>query len=280
MKYSRLETLYLGTDDDGTHAEPGKSEHLYICNSTSGHFLPVISKLSKAFINAELTPLDTPYNLSIFLEPFTRNKFKKEDQETPYDMVVFLLKNFRRPARPLRVTIYLTIETILNQNWDHCNLWSLEHTHDKNNTENIITFQYPQEGMKCKLSNAEECFTVAEGYAETHGYEIKTIDYSMRCSDMMDLLLKTTLHVSYVGASYYLAGLARTPTLGIGHKPHTKYGNHFSPHFIDPCNMIRFNNKFELSNGPIDYAIDTIDPAEIVPIINILEERDANDIFQ
>ena len=280
MKYSRLDTLYLGMDGDGTHAEPGKSEHLYICNSTTGHFLPIISKLSRAFINAELTPLDTPYNLSIFLEPFTCNKFKKEDQETPYDMVVFLLKNFRRPARPLRVTIYLTIQTILNQNWDYSSLWALEHVHDKNNTEKIITFQYPQAGMKATLTDAEECFRVAESYARAHDYKIRTIDYSMRYSDMTDLLLNATLHVSYIGASYYLAGLTRTPTLGIGHKPNTKYGNIFVPPFVSPENMIRFNNRFELVNGTIDYSIDTVDPNEIVPIINILKERDPCDFFQ
>lgn len=280
MKYRRLETLYLGMDDDGTHAEPGKSEHLYICNSTSGHFLPVISKLSRAFINAELTPLDTPYNLSIFLEPFTRNKFKKGDQETPYDMVTFLLKNFRRPACRLRVTIYLTIETILNQNWDYSSLWALDRVHDKNNAEKIITFQYPQSGMKATLTDAEECFRAAENYARVHDYKIRTIDYSMRYSEMTDLLLKATLNVSYIGASYYLAGLTRTPTLGIGHKPNTKYGNIFVTPFVAPDNMIRFNNKLELSNGAIDYSIDTVDPDDIVPIINILKERDASDFFQ
>jgi hypothetical protein len=280
MNYNRQETLYIGMNDDGMHAIPGSSEHIYICESTSGIFLPVISKLSSLFMSAELSPSDTPYNVSIFLTSKSRTKHKQGDKETPYDMVTFLLKNFRRASRPLRVTMYLIPKAILNQNWDHCNLWSLEHTHNKNNTENFITFQYPQEGMLCELSNAEECFAVAESYASDHGYKIRTIDYSMKCSDMADLLLKTKLHISYVGATYYLAGLTRTPTLGIGHKPHTKYGNHFSPHFVSTQNMIRFNNKFELSNGPIDYAIDTIDPEEVTSIIDMLIERDTHDFFQ
>lgn len=280
MKYRRLETLYLGMDDDGTYAQPGSSEHVYLCSSTAGIFLPVISKLSSVFINAELAPQGIPYNVSIFMGTSSCSKFKEHDQETPYDMVTFLLKNFKRSACPLRVTIYITVEHILNQNWSHANFWSFNHTHDKSKVENIITFQYPQPGMKAVLTNAEECFAVAESYVRESGYKTRIIDYSMGYQQMTDLLLKTTLHVSYIGASYYLAGLTRTPTLGIGHMPYTKYANHFTPHFISPQNMIRLNNKFEVSNGVIDYSIDTVEPNEVVPIINILEERDANDIFQ
>lgn len=279
MKYKKTDTLYIGMKNDGIDAMPGSSEHIHFCMSTIPVFLPVISKLSKAFINAELSSLNVPYNISIFIHPTAFVKFKKSDEETPYDRLIFLLKNLRPPTSPLRITIYSTTQH-LSQNWDYSNLWALKDTHDKDKADNIITFHYPEMGMKASLTGAEECFNVATAYAKELNYDIKTIDYTMKYSTVKELLLKTSLHVSYIGASYYFAGLTRTPTLGIGHRPNEKYGNIFTPHFVSHSNMIRLNNKFKLSNGRIDYAIDTIDPDEIKPIISILKERDSNDFFQ
>jgi hypothetical protein len=89
---------------------------------------------------------------------------------------------------------------------------------DKWSPKDYISVQRPEEKVKPnKLEPLMEEWGKLEKVLETYKkYPIKYVDYTMDISDVYDIILGTRLHISYTGASYWIASNAKVPMIAFG----------------------------------------------------------------
>lgn len=224
-----IETLYLGTPDDGSVAEPPYCATMHWCGHTIPFTAPTINNLSRHFIEAERLHqeklMDEPYRLACVIPTHFAygRKYKPKDELSIYDTWKWYVENMLPPKNGMVVSIYSspmpdhTIDTVWSCQflWRTKEIWS-----EENCSKNLLTYQVPESGG-VDFKKSDRCYEMCEElvkWGRENGFRVMPISYATNINATYQLLLKTRMHFGYTGGTYFTAGLTRTPTIGFGLK--------------------------------------------------------------
>lgn len=217
-----VKTLNIGCEDDGLPVDPHKSYVIRFCDHTGHALCPVVTHLSKAFLCADLYQqegaINKPYEVSIIFGD--DRKRKSSDPESGLDRVLWMIDKMKAPRGGIKISVYINenMNRVLDSTWQTHHMWRTEDVWDKSKTGNYVTIQRVEKESKADWhkENVDECFDLIYELCETYDVEVIELDYETPYEEMYQALLHSKMHFSYVGASYFMAALTQTPTLGIG----------------------------------------------------------------
>jgi len=219
-----LKTYRYNTDSDEI-ATPDDSHVIRFCIHTMNTYAPVIDKLSEAFLSAQLAFQEGyskgPKKICILVSSrLTEYKFKPEDPETSFERIEWFIQNFKKPAGGVIVSFYASSEhdIHLDSHWSLTKLWQTEKTWNSRDVGDYVTVHLPEASSNVTW-NKQNFYPIWNNIEEDildRGLEIKYVSYTTPYQELYDLMIRSRLHLSYVGASYIFAGITKTPTLGLG----------------------------------------------------------------
>ena len=222
-----IETIYLGVDNDGSRAEPPFCAVQRWCEHTMPYVAPTVNNLSQHFCQADRLATDgsisEPYRLACIV-PSSMHKFnikyKSSDALTIYDTFKSYIEIMAPPKCGMIVSIYISNGTdpLVDTSWTAQYLWRTNKIWSKQNcSDNFLTFHdFEPKGVKFKLGNCVELIDLLKEYCLKNGVRLKKLSYSTPVKESYESLLKSKMHFGYIGGTYFLASLTRTPTLGFG----------------------------------------------------------------
>ena len=163
-----------------------------------------------------------PCYVSIFLHEICKRK--ETDVNTNYDTIKFFIEHLKPPKDGIIFTVY----EMGNYNRDVVTPFQLTYLwpfKDEWKPSGHITLQIPEENMDDdKYMKARYEYMEVKEILKDYDYPVYEIDYSMPIEEIYNKIMTTNLHISYTGASYYIAGAAKIPMLsygpgaGVGHQ--------------------------------------------------------------
>ena len=225
----RVITIYLGTPNDGTHAEPPYCAMQRWCGHSMPFAAPTVNNLSKHFCEADRLQedgdLNGPYRLACIVPekfgPKRKIKYKPSDTLTIYDTWVSYIQNIMAPPRKgMIVSIYTSADTTdyidsvwqLQYLWRSRDVWSEDACDD-----NLLTYHAIEpSGVEFKRTNLESNVATLESFAKDTGYNLVAIDYATDINIAYNTIRRARMHFGYAGGTYFLASLTRTPTMAFG----------------------------------------------------------------
>lgn len=288
-----IKTFYIGCPDDGIPTDPVRSNVIRYCQHTLAALAPFITKMSHPFLQAELLNeegISGPFELTILVPISAEYKFKEEDPETILERVLWLIGKMRAPKGGIKISVYVNeyLRGKMDSGWDTHKLWEAKDIWQKDKTENYITVHRPETLAETTWNkrNADECFNMLFSCCRSANFRVVELTYSTPYEEMYQALLKTKMHFSYVGASYFMAALTKTPTLGIGLPENRSCTiadlsvdgaarrviskNIFMMITADPGHFLKYDNG--VVNGVCETVYDTHNPftvkKEIIKVIN------------
>lgn len=298
LNFEHLKTYHLNTDSTEI-AKPEDSYTVRFCMHTMHTFAPVIDKLSKAFLQAQLDYqdgyLDKPRKICVFIPKNLLNyKMKKEDAETSLERIYWFIENFKKPTCGVIVSFYASEnhDHDIDSHWCLSNLWPLEKTWQGQNS-NYVTVHLPEptSNVIWNKQNFETIWKYIKLLIRSKGLDIKFITYATSYKEAHELMINSKLHISYVGASYIFSGITKTPTIGIGVKrkknPDIHDIVHGLPFYYDgyPKNIfglgpmqedrvMQIDDNMKVYNDFVHHLIDTDETSEAIEYINKILSND------
>ena len=221
---NHLTTIFINTPKDTTIVNPNRSHCIRLDLMNSHAYAPLVCKLSEAFIKAQISfeekMSSDPYEVSIVYKWV--DKFKPEDPEDNFKRICWIIENMKPPQGGIKISIYQNsnMDNWIIESWTLRHMWETKQIWSKDAlTEKYITVHKPEplSIQNWNRVNIEECFEKVNTLADQYRFEVKEISYSTPISEVYKLLLGSSMHFSYVGGSYFLSALTKTPTVGVGH---------------------------------------------------------------
>lgn len=271
--------ICINCEDDGRAVHPSKSLIIRFCAHTRYFMLPVIDKLSHAFCTAQMNhdefSIKDPYEVSIIFPH--DHPYKISDPETAMERIEWFIHNMRKPDGGIKFSIYqnTNMAVFRNSGWYSRYMWEMEDTW-KPTESNYVSLQVfePLKVSTWSTDKLKRCMDKVYSEAKLHGLDVKEVSYAMPYEEMYRTMLGARMHFSYSGASYFLAALARVPTIGMG-QPSADYiqevgmdnwyfktnifhhvGTHPNQHVISRNGVV--------CNGPVTTTMDTKQPRHII----------------
>ena len=232
MTLRHHKTHSINTNDAPDHVKIAESRLCYI-NSVGAHgWCDTLSKLSEIFLDAQLKSrftAETP-QYTIIVPEYMLNKCKAHDDYISYDRIEFIINTFVPPDNGIIISVYTTPDDYdrslfvpfwekeaYNESsgveWPFTTnvLWKLK---DQNKPKTYVTWQKLGSTFQKERFPA---FTHLEGHIQTilEEYDIpyKEVDYSMKPQTVYDIMSQSNLHISYVGATWWLAHYMGVPAI-------------------------------------------------------------------
>lgn len=204
------------------YANPGQSYFVRFCQHTLHNTCAQVDLLSRAFADAQLFKDDNPeqetFYISVIVHEAALAKFKPQDHQTSMDRIEWLIREFQPPTLKLVISIYVCdTMTHVESGFFTSTLWPFRRRWDRHLVEKHISIQVSEgSGASWKKENTTALIEMTEELCAMYGYASVRIDYTYNYEDAFQLILKSRLHVGYVGASHFLALAAGIPTVGYG----------------------------------------------------------------
>lgn len=218
---THLKTIYKGCAPNGTHADPSRSYVVRFTWHDAYSHATLMSILSPAFLhaqqNADEKISSDPFHISV-LWPFEPNhKRKPQNKETALESLLWFIENMMDPANGAIVSIYKT-DGIAHQGeqWRHSQIWPLKQQWSPKG--NYVTVQKTESNMsKNRIDRVQKhesvCLPMIQMHAEQFGYDIKYVDYTLTCQEIVDTIQGSDWHFTYSGATMYTAAMMGVPCL-------------------------------------------------------------------
>lgn len=227
-------TYYLGCEDDGSIAEIDASDLVYVNSVGAFGWCDPLSKISSVFMDAELKAEfnECPSRISMIVPDYIFEKRKEEDQYISYERIEFILNNFQVPTNGCVVSVYVVQHEVeksyldlsmctrprhfewpfqTNTVWKTKEQW--------NGSGDYVTLQLTEKNSFTKNGNKLLEDAIIRGLDRIdQRYEL--VDYTMKCEDVYELMLSSQLHISYVGASWWLSHYMGVPVFDYGEHVH------------------------------------------------------------
>lgn len=236
-----IETLYLGCDSSEGIAEPHNSYTIRFCMSTVFAHGTLAAQLCPAFVKAQLLyeegVVSKPFHVSVIF-PFDMNHIRKPtDVETAYERIVWYLKNLKVPGCGMVVSLYQNLNgrPWITDSWKLDSLWPFRKQWNPNGTYITIQKIEPLVGgvakrnLKADIEFYPSFENKAKSLAEQYGFDVRYVDYLTPYQELYELMLGSSYHFSYPGATYFFAGLCGTPTIGWGERPDYSSISYYEP---------------------------------------------------
>ena len=251
-------TYYFGVDDIN-YQVPIENSDFQFNNGDWLTWCDLLARLSEIFMAAELKSkltIETPTATFCYPE-YYNTKFKEEDAEIRSDRIDFMINKMAPPGNGLILSTYKVDESYIMYDkfntpiqgiyttWPFTTLykWNLKDSWNEENTEDYVTFQ-KSEKRSSVINHAAHMETenALIEYLENNNIKIKYIDYSMKTEEIYNAILHAKAHISYLGASYWLACYLNTPVVLYGVRSYSpvyeEYGfsDFFGKHSSGPAN--------------------------------------------
>ena len=234
-------TYYINTKDTGEVVPLEKSGMQYLNFLGSFGWCNPLAALSTIFTEAQLKNIFTgqPAQFSLILDKAVIGKRKVKDPYNSYDTVDLIIGEFREPTAGLILSIYLISQVsekkYLSHDWYHDfpiddrlngwtswplhtkTAWAFKKKWEKNTINPYITF-HKTEPLSFQSANDynKNGDKLIHTILDSFNIEYKLIDYTIPPEKVFELLLGTSLHISYVGGTWWLANYMRVPLLDYG----------------------------------------------------------------
>ena len=240
-----IKTYYIGTENNGKVSEISNSELIYI-NSIGAHgWADTCSKISWAYMNAELRSRfsDQPTNMCLIVSDYAFVKRKEQDEYTSFDRIEFLVNNFRPPKNGCIISLFRITEkeeenifelenapllprkstTQVEWPFQTHNVWPMKKTWDENNCQDYFSFQRSELQTFVKERNSYIEDSILE-VMDQYGYAVKFVDYTMHPEKVYDIILNAKTHISYIGATWHFAHYINIPIIDYGEHVNSQLG--------------------------------------------------------
>ena len=204
------------------YANPGQSYFVRFCQHTLHNTCAQVDLLSRALADAQLFKDDNPeqetFFISVIVHESALEKYKPQDHQTSMDRIEWLIREFQPPTIKLVVSIYVCpTMTYVESGFFTSTLWPFRRMWDKSLADRHISIQAVESTYdNWKTENTTALIEMTEELCAMYGYATVRIDYTYNYEDVLQLILKSRIHVGYVGASHFLALAAGVPTVGYG----------------------------------------------------------------
>jgi len=237
MTLRHYKTYYINTENTGEVAQIESSSLQYLNGSGCFGWCDPLAALSTLFTEAQLKNILTgkPTKCSLVLNDMVLDRRKPEDKNIAYDLIDFIISNFLEPTGGMILSVYLVNSSRERKYIGHMNAigtiesnwiawpiqtktaWSFKRSWKRSSTEKYITYQKTEANsfQFHDLSNIRGDLFI-EKCLSSGSISYKTIDYTMPPDEVFETLLHSQLHVSYVGASWWLAHYIGTPVIDHG----------------------------------------------------------------
>lgn len=188
-----------------------------------------IAKISQLFMNAELkSRLQLlPTRACLGFSDYYRSKFKEEDLETRLERLEFIVQKMKPPRNGLYLSLYEIKDEYIESyegyegfkitwpfhtlfKWPMIDTWS-------GGDGNYVSFQKTEK--LSPLVNDKEHMRIEDSIINDlvkHDVEIKFISYDQTSKYVYDTILNSKYHISYAGASWWLAHSLDVPVYTYG----------------------------------------------------------------
>ena len=223
-----LNTHFLGCEEIKNFKPSITDSHIVRLDSKNmWSYGPVLNWLSSCCHLAHSIRDVSPEPMKVsLLMPYVKRR-KSRDESTNLDVLNFLISKMKPPPNGI---IFSVIQIRMDQGYATpfflTSVWPFI---DKWNPQDHISVQLPEENVsENKLSPLLiEWYNLKPILEEYTDYKIKYVDYSMPIEKVYDTVLTSRLHISYTGASYWIAGNAIVPMLAYGPEANTKVTKEF-----------------------------------------------------
>lgn len=264
-------TYYINTEDDGDIALPHASSMTFI-NTNFVTWCDILSYLSVPFMSAQFNSKFGigPAKASVIIpEYYLNTKFKEDDAETHFERIDKLIQYMKPPSKGLILTVYAIKETDYEHfAWPFSTnlMWPLK---VQNSPKDYISVQSIEDSKESKDTKPIVDELIRE--ASNQNIEIKYVDYTQKTEDIIKTLQHSRVHISYQGASWWLAHYINTPLITPAkERTWTNFGKH--------------NSSFNQPAGPLKPSILTHRDKwvnEYRPAENIIRrKKDAHEILR
>lgn len=204
-----------------------------------------IAKVSQLFMNAELKSRlsDAAPAAVLGFSNYYRDKFKDEDQETRIERLEFILSKMKMPTNGLTLTMYEVFDQYVeSERGDQPGLGVTWPFNTLNKWDLIDTWNAPESDYvsvqltegRSYLTGVQEHMAIEDeimNVLSRHNANVKYVDYSMTSEDVYETVLNAKYHISYCGASWWLAHALNVPVYSYGKRYASDkdlYGTHSS----------------------------------------------------
>lgn len=213
-----LKTYYINCENNNQNAEIGKSYIQRLCEDDYHAYARYIESLTNIFYYAQALYEDgikTTLYATLILHK--NEYFKKEDPETNFDRIDFLINNFKESSNPIILSVYEKETSEIITPYFMNKIWSTKRQHNPDDTEDYVTIQKLEDTPELDRGGSMlEIYNRIINYLNLYEIEIVELNYTNKISYVYEKLLKAKFHISYPGATYFFAGLTNTPTLAFG----------------------------------------------------------------
>lgn len=203
------------------------------------------ARASILFLNAELKSrltMSTPTAVLGFSDYYHTN-FKEEDQETRLERLEFILSKMKSPSNGLNLSLYEISDQWLEEDYDGEGMkvtwpfhtltkWPLIDSWSENSHSDYVSFQKTEKlSYLHTIPKQIEIENKILDLLDKSGTKIKFVSYDQKSDYIYDTILNARYHVSYCGASWWLAQMLNTPVYSYGLRYQTDkdlFGSHSS----------------------------------------------------
>lgn len=210
-----LNTHFVGCDVDDNYVPSIEGSHILRLDFKSCYaYANILNELASAchLAHSIRNETDKPFEVSILI-PQVRKK-KPENYETNLDTINFFITKLKPPGKGIIFTVFeVKMDNIITP-FHLANIWPFV---DKWSPKDYISVQRPEPRLHVeKLIPVEQEYKKLVDILKMSKYNVKYVDYTMPTSHVYDVVLGSRLHISYTGASYWIAGAAKVPMIAFG----------------------------------------------------------------
>ena len=205
--------------------------------------------------------INSPVIINVFMpERFVGLKLHPDNVNSCDQHLIYFMENFQPPSCGVVFELYTFVDTTAVQSpWNAKVIWPFSRQWVGDG--DYITVQKYGETVLSKdthyfrdiaiSSGQMDIINSIEDYSE---YPVKEISYTMSDEDFFDTLIHSKKHYTYMGSSYYSAGLINCPTICYGFPTQdSAWGMDMGNGFTNIC-QYDFKKTF---NGPQTYVTHT-----------------------
>jgi len=214
-----LKTIHKGCNEG--IAEPHCSHIVRFSLSTCASHATLMSMLGSAFLfaqqNADDNLTDKPFNICVLWPVDEHTKRKSENAESMYDALIYFLQSMSAPKNGVVISIY-HIDTLghMNEQWLHGNFWHFEKQWSPQD-EYITVHKHEPLMSRHRISGTVQYenlyMPIIEDLANSYGWDIKEIDYTMTMKDIVETMTHSNYHFAYLGGTWFLSAMIGIPSL-------------------------------------------------------------------
>lgn len=234
MTLEYYKTYRINTAEAWTKVDIDRSRLCYINSRGAFGWCDILAKLSEVFLDAQLKSrlTDRTPHYTIVTPEWVLDKLWEGDEYESYDRIEFVINNFIPPDNGIIISVYIISEEA------DLNLFEPYHD-DKDKRSNGVEWPFitntkwslkdqglPKEyvtwnrlGRTFQKEQYPHLLQIEEWLEEAlDRYDIphKIIDYSMSPKRTYDIMSSSALHISYVGATWWLAHYMDIPIFDYG----------------------------------------------------------------